>query len=171
MIRDFVNTKDLDHGDEEIGTPEALAGWLASHGLTDTKPAATRADVRRAAQLREGLRALMLANNGVDVDAAEASALLQLTAARGRVSLIFADGSSAVDAGATGVDQGLGRIALAVHASMDDGSWPRLKACRAHDCQWAFIDTAKNHSRAWCSMRVCGNREKARAFRERAKQR
>ena len=50
---------------------------------------------------------------------------------------------------------------------MADGSWQRLKACRASDCQWAFVDTARNHSRSWCSMASCGNREKARAFRER----
>jgi predicted RNA-binding Zn ribbon-like protein len=46
-------------------------------------------------------------------------------------------------------------------------SWERLKACRAEDCRWAFLDDAKNHSRAWCSMKVCGNRAKARAYRER----
>ena len=56
---------------------------------------------------------------------------------------------------------------IAVHEAMAEGSWDRLKACRASDCEWAFIDTAKNHSRQWCSMGSCGNREKARAFRQR----
>ena len=60
-----------------------------------------------------------------------------------------------------------GRYVIAVHHAMADGSWERLKACRASDCEWAFIDSARNHSRAWCSMKSCGNREKARAFRER----
>jgi len=42
-----------------------------------------------------------------------------------------------------------------------------MKACRADDCKWAFLDTAKNQSRAWCSMSSCGNREKMRAYRAR----
>jgi predicted RNA-binding Zn ribbon-like protein len=50
---------------------------------------------------------------------------------------------------------------------MADGSWSRLKACRSDTCQWAFIDNARNRSRQWCDMAVCGNREKARRFRSR----
>ncbi|WP_344873653.1 CGNR zinc finger domain-containing protein [Allokutzneria multivorans] len=49
------------------------------------------------------------------------------------------------------------------------GDWDRFKICPAHTCQWAFYDRSRNRSRSWCSMRVCGNREKARTFRERAK--
>ena len=30
-----------------------------------------------------------------------------------------------------------------------------------------FYDQSRNRSRAWCSMEVCGNREKARSFRVR----
>jgi predicted RNA-binding Zn ribbon-like protein len=68
-----------------------------------------------------------------------------------------------------GVAAAVGRVLAAVHAAMADGSWARLKACRARDCEWAFIDNAKNRSRAWCSMRVCGNREKVRSYRERTR--
>jgi predicted RNA-binding Zn ribbon-like protein len=50
---------------------------------------------------------------------------------------------------------------------MADDTWNRLKACRLDNCQWAFYDTSKNRSRTWCSMKVCGNRAKARAYRER----
>jgi len=53
------------------------------------------------------------------------------------------------------------------YTSMADESWNRLKACRLDDCQWAFYDQSKNRSRTWCSMKVCGNRAKARAYRER----
>jgi predicted RNA-binding Zn ribbon-like protein len=69
--------------------------------------------------------------------------------------------------GAAGVSGALGRIVAAVQGAVVDGSWRRLKACRAEDCQWAFVDHAKNQSRAWCSMSSCGNRAKARAHRER----
>ena len=43
----------------------------------------------------------------------------------------------------------------------------RLSACRDENCRVAFYDKSRNRSRAWCSMEVCGNREKARSFRQR----
>jgi predicted RNA-binding Zn ribbon-like protein len=63
--------------------------------------------------------------------------------------------------------RGVGGVLAAVAVTMADGSWERLKACRSDTCRWAFIDNARNHSRQWCDMKVCGNRAKARAFRER----
>jgi predicted RNA-binding Zn ribbon-like protein len=42
---------------------------------------------------------------------------------------------------------------------------PELEAvriCAAEDCSWLFLDTSKNHTRRWCSMKSCGNRAKAR---------
>lgn len=47
---------------------------------------------------------------------------------------------------------------------------PRLaavRACAAGDCGWWFLDETKNHSRRWCDMKLCGNREKLRRFRSR----
>ena len=48
---------------------------------------------------------------------------------------------------------------------------PRLahiRSCGAGDCGWWFLDETKNHSRRWCDMKTCGNREKLRRFRSRA---
>jgi predicted RNA-binding Zn ribbon-like protein len=57
---------------------------------------------------------------------------------------------------------------LAVIARADaEGSWERMKICPADDCLWAFYDFSRNHSRTWCDMSVCGNRAKARTYRER----
>ena len=41
----------------------------------------------------------------------------------------------------------------------------KVRACAAADCGWWFIDDTKNHSRRWCDMKICGNREKSRRFR------
>jgi predicted RNA-binding Zn ribbon-like protein len=48
-----------------------------------------------------------------------------------------------------------------------EGSWHRLKICREDTCQWVFFDRSKNQSKTWCSMRVCGNRNKTRSYRSR----
>ena len=93
---------------------------------------------------------------------------LDAAARRARVQLRFREEAGTVlepDAG--GVDGALGRLLAIVHASIADGTWSRLKACREHTCEWAFYDHTKNRSGAWCNMGVCGNRAKARAFRER----
>jgi predicted RNA-binding Zn ribbon-like protein len=40
----------------------------------------------------------------------------------------------------------------------------RVRVCRAEGCGRAFLDTSKNGTKRWCSMKICGNREKARRF-------
>jgi predicted RNA-binding Zn ribbon-like protein len=124
-------------------------------------------DLKAAQDTREALRALLLANNEVEVDLVGPSAVLDATALRGKVELRFVNGIAVLVPAAPGVAGALGQIVASVHALSADGSWAKLKVCRARDCKWAFVDNAKNQSRAWCSMRSCGNREKARAFRER----
>ena len=167
LIRDFVNTKEILDGGEALATPAELAGWCAAQGLVTGQARATAADLRHATELREALRQLLLANNGVEVDRASAFEVLDDVACRARVGLRCCDGAATLQPAATGIKGALGSIVAAVHTASVDGSWARLKACRARDCEWAFVDHAKNQSRAWCSMRVCGNRVKARSYRER----
>lgn len=39
-----------------------------------------------------------------------------------------------------------------------------VRMCEAEDCGLLFLDTSKNQSRRWCSMKSCGNRAKARRY-------
>ena len=43
----------------------------------------------------------------------------------------------------------------------------RVRMCEAETCAWLFVDESRNHSRRWCDMKVCGNREKARRHYQR----
>ena len=43
---------------------------------------------------------------------------------------------------------------------------PHLRLCASDECDWLFLDTSKNHSRRWCDMKICGNREKIRRYRK-----
>lgn len=38
----------------------------------------------------------------------------------------------------------------------------QVRECEASDCYWLFLDNSRNHSRRWCTMSACGNREKAK---------
>lgn len=46
-----------------------------------------------------------------------------------------------------------------------------IRACADAECRWLFLDLSRNHSRRWCDMKICGNRTKARKFREQSSSR
>jgi predicted RNA-binding Zn ribbon-like protein len=166
LVRAFVNTLEVEDGTDDLESPEALARWLRERGLL-RGGRATRADLAEARRVREALRAILLVNNGVSVRN-EAAATLDRAARRTRLAVRFgAAGTARAEPQARGVDGALGRLLGIVAAAMADGTWARLKACRADECRWAFYDRARNRSRHWCSMAVCGNRAKARAYRRR----
>jgi len=174
IVRSFVNSADLEEGTEELGSPHELVAWLAAHELAAGETRATRTDLDHAIGLREALRAVLLSHNGGPPAPAQSAATLDDAARRARVQLRFREArlgwvapETLLKPDAGGVDGALGRILAIVHGSIADGTWSRLKACRVHSCEWAFYDHTKNRSGAWCNMDVCGNRAKARAFRER----
>jgi predicted RNA-binding Zn ribbon-like protein len=68
---------------------------------------------------------------------------------------------------AKGIDAAIGRFLAIIYESVTQGSWQRLKVCRNDGCRWAFYDSSRNRSGAWCSMAICGNRIKGRTFRRR----
>src|SRR5208283_3810797 len=43
----------------------------------------------------------------------------------------------------------------------------KVRECDAPTCAWLFLDESRNHSRRWCDMSVCGNRQKAKRHYER----
>lgn len=159
LVCDFVNTLDREQGIDELAEATGLDAWLRARGLWTSR--STAEDAAAARDLREALRDLMRANNGCDSDAGRPVAALDAASARTGVRVRFSDRGLRLDAPEGGVSSVLAAVGMA----MMDGSWTRLKACRSDSCRWAFVDNARNRSRQWCSMQVCGNREKARAFR------
>lgn len=136
------------------GGAEWLPDWLAERGLGPE-------ELERARALREALRALVLENNGFPPDE-DAHAVVDR--AIGRLSLrVGARGRLRMEGGADALDA----VVRSAVEAMLDGSWGRLKACR--NCAWSFHDYSPNRSAAWCSMQLCGNRTKTRAYRRRRK--
>ena len=167
LVQRFVNSIDLEHGEDELTTPAALRDWLAERGLMGADEDASPAELRRALEVREGLRAVLMANNGMPADAARVD---RLEKAAGRAGLRMRFGGADqphLEPSGGGVDGALARLLAIVAASVQNGEWERLKACPRDACHWAFYDRSKNRSGRWCRMEECGNIEKARAFRER----
>ncbi len=169
LVQAFANTV-AEEGHfrwEAIGDPDSLRSWLKGRGLLADGERVGEADVARAKEVRKALRSLLAANNGRGDDPAAIRAL-NLAAERARLTVRFgADGRATLEPGAGGVDGALGRVLAAVHAGMEEGTWGRLKSCANATCGWVFYDRSKNRSGRWCSMEVCGNRTKTRAYRRR----
>ena len=171
LVRAFVNTNNRERQLDQLADPEGLRAWLQEHGLLRPGETVDPADLQRARSVREALRTLLLANNGAPPDP-EPTETLNRAARRARLVVSFDQlGRASLTPAAAGVDGALGELLASVYTAMAEGSWHRLKACRDDVCQWAFYDASKNRSGAWCTMADCGNRAKARAYRERQKTR
>jgi predicted RNA-binding Zn ribbon-like protein len=170
-VQAFVNTRDIEQAADELASPAALAGWLRTAGLLDeqqaTGPGLGQQDLDLALRLREALRGVLRAHAGHGT-AGAAVAELSKVAGSLRVRLeVAADGQIRPAAAGRGVPAALARLLLIAAEAGSAGTWARLKACSADDCQWAFYDRSRNRSGVWCEMAVCGNRTKVRAYRKR----
>ena len=167
LVQRFVNSIDLESGEDELSSPDALRHWFAERGLMDPADPVSAADLRRAVDVREGLRAVLLENNGLPLDE-ERVERLDRAVGRAAVRVRFQPGRDPeLVTDAKGVDGAIARLMAIVAAAVEHGRWERLKACPREECEWAFYDTSKNRSGRWCAMEACGNVEKARTFRER----
>jgi len=167
LVQDFVNTEVPDWNRDDIATPEALAGWLRSRGLIRADDPVDGEVFVAARALRSALRELALANTlGEPPDDERRD---ELDAALGAFPLVVrADpGGPGIAPAGTGAMRGLAAIVAVVAAARAAGTWERLKACRQETCGWLFYDVSRNRSSNWCSMQICGGREKSRAYRRR----
>jgi predicted RNA-binding Zn ribbon-like protein len=164
-VQAFVNTLDIEESTDELASTAGLTTWLAGAGLLDpaeSEPAG-ESDLRLALDLRESLRGVLRAHAGhgppADMQAIAARLPVRLEASpEGRIEPVPAG---------SGVIAALTRLVLVAVEAEALGTWSRLKACGADDCQWAFYDRSPTRNGCWCSMQICGARAKSRAYRER----
>jgi predicted RNA-binding Zn ribbon-like protein len=169
LVREFVNTLDVEEATDALDSGAGAAAWLSAHAVGGPERPVAEADRRRLVEVREALRELLLANNLSEPAPKTALATLNEHAAATPVGLRFdAGGATLVPRGA-GVDAAIADLLAIVYQAMSQGTWRRLKVCPAEDCRWAFYDQSRNRSGTWCEMGECGNRAKARRFRERHK--
>ncbi|GAA1309424.1 hypothetical protein Psi02_26540 [Planotetraspora silvatica] len=164
LIRDFANTVDVEEGTDTITSPEGLAAWLREQGLSPG--GVDEAAHRQAIVLRTGLRARLLANNAGAADPRameEAQAVLDGLPLRVLLGTEHEPGEPLRGAGP------LAAIGAAWALVVAGGEWRRLKQCPDHSCEWVFWDATRSRTRRWCTMRVCGNRAKSRAYADRQK--
>ena len=162
--RRFINTVNHLHGREYLPDAGTFQRVCVELGLPD--PGLVDDDtLQRVRSVREALRALAAAHN--DGPAAVSADVLAAQARRSGLQISFADDAAPILVTADGADGVLGSVLATIAEAMRDGHWQRVKACRNERCRWVFYDHSRNHTGTWCSMRVCGNRNKVRAHRAR----
>jgi predicted RNA-binding Zn ribbon-like protein len=176
LVESFANSVDVDTGQDDLDSTARFERWLEEHGFAATS-SETELDLAR--QIRAALRDDLVAHHGshaseaeVQPGAADADARARLDALSAEVPLraSFGAGPAGLAPMGVGVTAMLGEVLASVVVAEREGVWPRLKICREDTCQWVYYDRSKNASKTWCSMQVCGNRNKTRAYRGRRKQ-
>jgi predicted RNA-binding Zn ribbon-like protein len=168
LVQAFANTFwDLRRGQpERLRSPQMLAAWLRSRRLLDAGARLDAADLRRTLAVRDGIRALLVANSGGQTNFEAIQGLNREL--RGCDFLVrFSQGAPEFQTQHRGLHGALGLIAASVAVAQLDGRFSRLKVCPGPNCGWAFYDDSRNQAGTWCSSTVCGSRVKARRYRER----
>ena len=166
MVQAFVNTLDVLPGTDELSDPNTLRSWLVANGLMREDEPVDGSDLKHAVAVREAMRAVIGGNNGRKVYPVEVATLNEAAGASGLRMRFGRDGKPRLEPEASGPVGAIGRLVAALYSAMQDDEWERLKLCNDNNCRWVFFDRSKNHSGCWCSMESCGNRAKARRFRQ-----
>ena len=171
---DLLNSTPIVAGAEQdlLATPDRFARWLAAAGLPQPEKPAEEQARRTLAALRPRLRTAFDELRATGTVSKTAAYAVNLLLAQARVELrleVAASGAQLVET----FDPGPGGPAAAVardfarFAATHAGASARLKACANPACNMVFFDAGKNATRRWCSMALCGNREKIKRYRKR----
>ena len=167
LVQELVNTLDVELGDDELSDRAALESWLRGRGLIRSGDVLADGDLERTRSFREALRTLLDEHSG-EMERTRAAVALKAAAPIALLRVSFgADGAPSLEPAAPGLDGALADLLAIIERAACDGTWQRLKVCAEHTCRFAFYDQSRNRSGSWCSMAVCGNRAKARSYRER----
>ena len=164
LLQRFINSynHDFPRDWDRIGTADKAQTWLREKRLVAPDDAISDADAARLRELREAIRALAIANQGEQAEAA-ATEIIRRALRRGQLSVALDDtGRTSLEPARGGVDGAVATLLGILHEAQLTGHWSRLKACR--QCGYAFFDRSKNRSATWCAMSICGNRTKNRAY-------
>lgn len=144
LVIAFLNTLDVEAGTDELSDADRWQRWCAGHGL------AAGADLDSARAVRDEIRASVTEGEAFTAGS------------QWPVRIVMRSGEPTLTS-----DDAVGDVLSAAVRLAHTGYWNRIKICPAVDCGAAFYDRSRNRSRTWCAMRVCGNRQKARSWRER----
>jgi predicted RNA-binding Zn ribbon-like protein len=153
---------------ETLHGPADLRRWLAQCELAAADALVTSADVAAAKRLR--LAIWNGAEAVVEGGTPAAGDLAAVNAAAARPPLVPSVDHATLARGwrEPRAEQALSDVARDALALLSDPAQrARLKRCASPDCELIFYDSSQPGQRRWCSTERCGDRMRARAYRER----
>lgn len=164
-IETFCNSARFLYGEDAFTDRRSARAWLHEHGWAE---AAEMTDDQALERLRR-LRAALRDHLEDPADTAAREVLTDLARrvlgpprwdGPGEAPQLRPREQGAVDA--------LTSELLAVLATAElSGGRDRLKVCRFQQCRWVYYDRSPGNNSAWCSMDICGARNKMRSYRAR----
>jgi predicted RNA-binding Zn ribbon-like protein len=177
LLYEFLNSTDLrtyvEKGvqhvrSDELETPAQLESWMRKRKLLKTGDRLSTPDHRRALELRSTIRAFLQLPPASRATARQrAECLNRVSCSYPLVVRVAETGTLRLQAAQGGI--GIGQVLAELFALAQNSHLDRLKMCDSEECQWVFFDRSKPGNRRWCSSLLCGNRQKTRDYRKRAK--
>lgn len=158
---------------ELLKSARDIGNWFKASGLASTREAAAVSGitggpfVERIHAVREASAAIFGAIAADNAPPAEALSVLCTSAATGLAGdAVKLDGTRPVLTLAHWRDPDAVTAVLAVLSIEGFFTLPRERLRSCPRCGWLFLDTSRGGKRRWCSMQICGNREKVSRHRE-----
>jgi predicted RNA-binding Zn ribbon-like protein len=139
--------------------------------LSQTEPQTAQAVLSRAIRLRDALRdvfgALVRRERIAGKDIVPVNEILRIT--EGHDELVASEGTWKLEfiAREGSLDWLLAAVARSAAEIIVEERLARLRVCANPECGMFFCDLSRTHRRRWCSMAVCGNRNKVASFARR----
>ena len=167
---DLLNSR-LAYGDvarDFVAEPDSLPAWLAAAGIRAGERPSTL-DQHALTELRETLRTaldpLRLGHPLPEKIVNDINRCLADVCVRFRLDRAPDGTAHLVETLDTGRSGAAGAIAADFSRFVCDYEPERLKRCSNPACTMVFYDQGKNSRRRWCTMSICGNRNKVARFR------
>jgi len=167
LLQRFLNLHDHDAAGAELDPPlEMIRTFLLERGLLSPHEPFGESERATALALRRALRSL-IARGREGLAPEDAEVIDEIGIRAGLHPHFHAGRVPTLEPRGEGVAAAFGKLVAIAFLASFDGSFEHLKLCADPTCRAVFYDRSRNRSGKWCSMEVCGNRAKVRAWRER----
>jgi predicted RNA-binding Zn ribbon-like protein len=182
LCLDFTNTINYAgrYPNERLTSFDDLIGWGCLNGLIPlargpqlseearSRPGESGAALENARALRKAIHRIITRATAGQIperpDMATLNAAMEQSSTH--LHIKYADQRFDFDWAAESSDfeQIVRPIVWSAVALLTSGHMKMVKQCQGKNCSWLFLDETRNHSRRWCDMARCGNRQKASRF-------